>query len=120
MTTLEVANRLVEMCLEGKVLEAQKELYAENVVSIEPAGAPMQRAEGLANVIAKGEHFAAMIEERHGGSVSDPLVAGNYFSIAWSMEVTMKGMGRMTMEEICVYKVENGKITSEEFFYSQG
>ena len=117
MTTLEVANRLVEMCRIGQVLEAQQELYAENVVSIEPDGAPMQNVEGLANVLAKGKHFASMIEAHHGGSISDPLVAGNYFSIAWSMDVTMKEMGRQSLNEICVYKVADGKIVSEEFFY---
>jgi hypothetical protein len=33
------------------------------------------------------------------------------------MEVTMKGAGRVDMHEICVYKVENGKIVKEQFFY---
>ncbi|HEX3768939.1 MAG TPA: SnoaL-like domain-containing protein [Puia sp.] len=28
----------------------------------------------------------------------------------------MKGQGRMQMDEICVYQVENGKIVSEQFF----
>jgi hypothetical protein len=29
----------------------------------------------------------------------------------------MKGMERTQMEEICLYKVENGKIVSEQFIY---
>ena len=29
----------------------------------------------------------------------------------------MKGRGRMQMEEICVYKVDNGKIVLEQFFF---
>jgi hypothetical protein len=33
------------------------------------------------------------------------------------MEVTMKGVGRIKMDEICVYKVEGGKIVKEQFFY---
>ena len=33
------------------------------------------------------------------------------------MDVTMKGRGRMKMEEMCVYEVnKNGKIASEQFF----
>jgi len=117
MTTLEVATRLVDMCRQGQILEAQQELYAQNIISKEPVGAPMPTTEGLENVLAKGKHFASMIEERHGGSISDPLVAGSYFSIEWTMDVTMTGMGRSSISEICVYKVVDGKIVSEEFFY---
>ena len=29
----------------------------------------------------------------------------------------MKGMGRNVMSEIAVYKVDNGKIVSEQFIY---
>jgi hypothetical protein len=28
----------------------------------------------------------------------------------------MKGQGRMNMGELCVYRVKDGKIVSEEFF----
>jgi predicted ester cyclase len=44
-------------------------------------------------------------------------VAGDYFSIAWMMDITMKGQGRVKMEEVCVYKVKDGKIVWEQFFY---
>jgi hypothetical protein len=33
------------------------------------------------------------------------------------MDVTMKGRGRMNLEEICVYQVKDGKIVREEFFF---
>jgi len=33
------------------------------------------------------------------------------------MDVTMKGMGRVKMEEVCVYKVKDGKVVSEQFFF---
>ena len=117
MTTQEVANRLVEMCRSGQILDAQKELYAENVISLEPQTSQMPSAEGLENVIAKGKSFADMIEEHHGANISDPIVAGNHFTIGWNMDVTMKGQGRTSMDEVCVYKVEDGKITAEQFFY---
>jgi hypothetical protein len=53
----------------------------------------------------------------HGGWVSEILVAGNYLTCAMGMEVTMKGVGRINMDEVCVYKVKDGKIISEQFFY---
>jgi len=117
MTTKEVADRLVSLCRQGQIQQAGQELYGENIVSIEPQHAPIPKAEGLKAVVEKGQHFASMIEERHGGSVTDPIVEGNFFSIGWSMDVTMKGMGKTSLQEICVYKVENGKIVREEFFY---
>ena len=67
----------------------------------------------------KGEIFRSMVEEVHGGYCSEPIVAGNHFAIAMGMDVTMKGQGRSTMDEIAVYQVKNGKITKEQFFFEQ-
>jgi len=72
---------------------------------------------GKKAVAEKGKQFASMIEERHGGSCSDPVVGGRYFSIAMSIDATMKGMGRQLLDEVCVYEVKDGKIVNEQFFY---
>jgi hypothetical protein len=58
-----------------------------------------------------------MIEEVHGGHISEPVVAGNWFSISWTMDITIKGQGRQNMKEIVVYHVENGHIVSEQYFF---
>jgi len=118
MTTQDVANRLVSLCREGKVLEAGEELYADNIISLEPNSLQSPRLEGKKAVREKGNQFAAMIEATHGGHISDPIVAGDYFSIAWLMDVTMKGQGRTKMEEIATYKVKDGKIEWKQFLYS--
>ena len=117
MTTQQVANRLVELCRTGQILEAQEELYADNIVCIEPEHAFAKSAKGKKAVIEKGKAFASMIEERHGGSFSDPLVQGKHFSIAMSLDATFKGMGRNQLEEVCVYEVKDGKIVFEQFHY---
>jgi len=117
MTTQEVANRLIELCRKGQVLEAQQELFADNVTSTEPINSPNQSAQGKPNVLAKGKAFAESIEERHDGFFGDPIVCGSYFSFACMLDITMKGMGRMKLEEICVMKVEDDKIVSELFLY---
>lgn len=117
MTTKQVATRLVELCRQGKIMEAQKELYGETIVSIEPEKAPVRSAKGLRAVTEKGIQFAGLIEQHHGGQISDPIVYGNHFSIGWSMDVTMKGAGRINMEEICVYEVNDGKIVHEQFYF---
>ena len=117
MTTQKVADRLIELCRKGQIQQAQEELYGENMVSIEPTGAPVEKAEGLQAVVEKGKQFAAMIEEHHGLSITDPVVRGKFFSMGMTLDATMKGRGRTLLEEICVYKVEEGKIVSEQFFY---
>lgn len=118
MTTQEVANRLYALCNEGKYEQAQKELYAADAKSIEPANSPgLETVEGLDNIIKKGDTFQSQVEAMHGGWVSQPLVGGNHISMAMGMDVTMKGMGRMQMDEVCVYEVKDGKIVKEQFFY---
>jgi hypothetical protein len=123
MNVESIAKRLVELCREGKFEEAQTELYAADAASIEPEGLPpgaLGNAKGLAAIHEKGRQFNAAIETVHGGSVSDPVIAANWFSIALTMDVTMKGRGRVNLEEICVYGVRDGKIVHEQFFYGVG
>jgi hypothetical protein len=118
MTTQEIAARLVELCRQGQYETAQKELYAEDAVSIEPEGSPMGgKTEGVEGIIAKGHQFMAMVEEFHGGTVSDPVIAGNVFSVAAVLDATYKDGSRNLMEEICTYKVKDGKIVLEQFVY---
>ena len=117
MTTQQVANRLVELCRKGEIQKAGEELYADTIVSIEPEHAPTKTAKGKAAVVKKGQQFASMIEERHGGSFSDPIVCGRHFSVAMTLDATFKGKGRMKLEEICVYEVKDDKIVFEQFFF---
>ena len=118
MTVQQIAHRLAELCNQGDFEKAQKELFAEDAVSIEPeAGGGFEKeTKGLPAILEKGKQFGAMVEETHGCNVSDPLVAGNVIALSLNMDVTMKGEKRSTMSEICVYKVKDGKIISEQFF----
>jgi len=118
MNTKEIANRLVSLCRELKWETAQRELYASDVVSIEPSATPAFEKEtrGLDAIIEKGRKFDAMVETMHSIVVSDPLVAENSFACTMRMDVTMKGMGRTDMAELCVYSVKDGKIVSEQFY----
>lgn len=120
MTTQEVANQLVKLCSEGKFAEATDALYSPDIVSME-AGAPpgmSRETKGLAGVKAKGEWWTAN-HEVHGVKVEGPLVAGSHFAVTFKLDVTFKPEGRrFTMEEVAVYKVANGKVVYEEFFYN--
>ncbi|HET6552945.1 MAG TPA: nuclear transport factor 2 family protein [Dyella sp.] len=123
MSTETVAKRLVAMCRHGQFEEAQHELYAKDAVSTEPeaaANGPLGNVKGLDAILEKGRRFQANIVEVHGVEVSDPIVAGNWFSASMTLDVTMKEYGRITMTEICVYHVKDDKIDSEQFFYDMG
>lgn len=117
MTTDEIAKRLVSLCSKGDFEAAQKELYSADAVSIEPEASSFQKVtKGLPAIIEKGHKFAEMIEKRHSARVSHPIVAGDVFACSMTLDVTMKGKGRMEMAEICVYGTKDGKIVSEQFF----
>lgn len=118
MSTKEIANRLVELCRTGQWEAAQKELYADNCVSIEPKGSPAELVEGLDAIIKKGEQFNEMVEKFNSLEVSEPLAAENFFTITMNLDADFKGMGRVVMEEVCVYEVVNGKIVKEQFFFT--
>jgi len=118
MTTQEVANRLSELFKENKWEQAQEELFSDDCESIEPPHAQgLQTVKGKEAIKQKAVDFNNMVEEMHGGWVSDLLVGGNYITCAMGMEATFKGMGRTKMEEVCVYEVKDGKIVKEQFFY---
>jgi hypothetical protein len=118
MTTQEIATRLTQLCRKGEWETAQKELYADDAISIEPEASPFSEKEtkGLPAIIEKGHKFQAAVEETHGLTISDPLLATGTFAFTLNMDITMKGAKRQDMNELCVYKVNDGKIVSEEFF----
>ena len=118
MTTQEVADQLVNYCRQGQFQEAQENLYHAHAKSIEPEGSGWPAVEGLEAIRAKGEQWVSMVEEVHSASISDPVVAGNFFSVNMINDVTFKEGGRTTMEEIVVYEVQDGKVVKEQFFFT--
>jgi len=120
MTTQEVANQLVSLCREGKFEEVLEKLYSTDVESIEPEGSIFpNHVKGLSALLDKGKQWEEMIAQVHSSEVSDPLVAENFFSITMKTKVTLTGMSEpINMDELCIYRVENGKVLLEQFFYT--
>lgn len=119
MTTEAIASRLAELCRKGDFETAQKELFADDAISIEPYATEdfAKETKGLDKIIEKGEKFQSMVETMHGDvEISKPIFAENSFALSMTMDITMKEKGRMKMSELCVYQVKDGKIVSEEFF----
>ncbi|WP_298479884.1 nuclear transport factor 2 family protein [uncultured Maribacter sp.] len=120
MNTQEIANKWRAMCLEGKNLDCITELYAEDITSKEMPGMPGELISGKQNVWNKSKEWLESVEDFHASEISEPVVAGNFFTAKMSFDCTFKDRGRQQMEEICVYEVENGKIKSEQYLYTMG
>jgi ketosteroid isomerase-like protein len=121
MSTIKIANKLVELCRQGRNMEA-KALYAEHAVSVEafaPPGA-QKASQGLAAIRAKSEWWVAN-HEVHSADVAGPWPNEDRFIVGFQFDVTHKPSGqRMKMEEMALYTVERGQIVREEFFYNAG
>ena len=118
MTTQEVAARFNELAQQEKWFEIQDEFFSDDVKSIEPPQAKfLHNAEGKTAVRKKGEEFVARIEVFHSGQTSAPLVAGNFFAVSRKKDMTVRGIGRIQIEQIMLYEVKDGKIIREQFFY---
>ena len=113
-TINEIANRLIALCTKLEFVEAYTELYAEDAVSIDP-NYKNEPFKGLGNLIDREKQFLLRVEI-HEIKISEPIYAGSYFSVVLSMDFTVNGQDRKMLEEICVYKIEMGKIVSQQFF----
>jgi len=123
MTTAEVAATLVSLCRKGDFEGAMKQLYAQDIVSVEPFDPPtpgMSRiSKGLAAVAAKGKWWTEN-HTIHAFTCGDPFISPDKFAVEFSLEVTNKPTGkRMAMKEIAIYTVAGGKIVHEEFLIAR-
>lgn len=123
--TMTVGRKLVELCREGKNLEAVDSLYSPDIVSIEAMGDPSMpaRMEGLQAIKGKNEWWMQN-HEVHSAVAEGPWPNGDRFIVRFKYDVTpkagpMSGQ-RMTMDETALYTAKDGKITQEEFFYHMG
>lgn len=119
MTTKEVANKWAEYCRTGQWDKAQQELYDNQCTSQEMKGAQgfPEMVEGMEAIKYKGEQWGQMVEQFHGVEIEGPIVAGDHFTASMKMDITMKGMPRKIDEEVAVFRVKDGKIVHEQFFY---
>jgi hypothetical protein len=119
MTTQDVADKLVKLCKEGKSDEAVDSLYSNDIVSVESMAGPdgSREMKGLEAAKAKGKWWYEN-HQIHSAKVEGPLVAGPFFSVRFTYDITHKPSGnRMVMDELAMYHVTGGKIDREEFFY---
>jgi ketosteroid isomerase-like protein len=117
MNTQEIAHDLVALCQQGKFDEAGEKYWADDVVSVEAMGDEAE-SRGKSAARAKGEWWANN-HETHDVKVEGPYVNGDEFTVRFVMDITDKTNGqRHTMDEIALYRLKDGKIAEERFFYA--
>jgi ketosteroid isomerase-like protein len=105
-------NRLV---LDGRILDAFDEFYADDVVMQENAATPMV---GKPANRERERQFVDSIEQFHGAQVVGSATAGDTSYSEWLMDVTFKGGVRVKLEQVAVRQWRNNKVKHERFYYN--
>lgn len=117
MNTKQIAEKLVEYCNTDNEEKTYSELYSPEIISVESSDSEFPKCKGMDEIQEKGKWWKENFEV-HSLKASRPNVADDFFSVTFTMDTTHKPSGnRSTMTELAVYKVEEGKIVYEEFFY---
>src|SRR5882762_595907 len=116
MTTNEIAQKLYENTSKGDHAR-NYELFSADAISYEDGPDPSNRETiGLQAIIARCNKFGENIEKELSIVMTEPLVAGNTIVYKLIIEFEFKDTGYFKLEELCLYKVKDGKIVSEEYF----
>ena len=116
MTTLEVANRLIELVKSHKEEQAIDELYHPDITSSEPAG-ETRETKGADMCKKKAEWFNSAFEV-HGVEVLGPYPNDDKFAVHLNYDITARETGkRFNMLEVALYQEKEGKIVWEKFYY---
>lgn len=122
MGTADIAKRYVDLVKEQKHDEILTELFSKDATSVEAATPPGgdRTAKGLDAIRGKGKWWTDN-HTVHKADVFGPYPHDDRFAVRFLYDITNKPSGkRLTMDEVGVFTVENGKIVREEFFYQTG
>ena len=110
-------KELNEMILAGKALEGFEKFYADDVVMQENSEEPFR---GKDVNRKREEEFFASVEDFHGAELVGSAYAGDRGYSEWLLDVTLKGVGRIRMEQVSARHWKAGKVASERFYYNKG
>jgi len=110
----ELDKKLNDAILNGKAMEAFEELYDDNCVMQENTE---QEFRGKGVNREREIEFFKTVEAWHGGQVLAAASHGDVSFSEWQMDVSLKGIGRVTMSQVAVRRWKNGKIVHERFYH---
>ena len=114
MNTTELAQRMAELCASGQ-FEAARELWSDDVVSVESFPGPHQVCEGRDAVIAKQTAWNQRTT-MHSVRAEGPFVHGEQFALRLTLDCTGPDGRRGELSEIALFTVKDGSIVEERFF----
>ncbi len=125
MSLGEFATAYIGLLSEQKFLEAVGTYYADDCVSVEASdmGGMGRETIGREAILAKNQWWLDN-HEVHAFVIEGPFAHGDErFGAIFDLEVTPtsgpEAGRRLTLREIGIFTVRNGKIAREEFFYSR-
>ncbi|MCC1491461.1 nuclear transport factor 2 family protein [Cognatishimia sp. F0-27] len=117
---IKIGREFVEAMRDRRGIAHVDDIYAESAESVEavvPPGRDLRIAKGSGAIKAKRETWAAAHEIEALDADGPYIHPPNRFAVRFEVKVTQKATGRqMTLREIAIYSVEDGKIVREEFF----
>jgi hypothetical protein len=123
--TMKVGAELVDLCRQGRNMDAIETLYSPDIISVEAVGSSAipARVEGIDAVRGKSEWWMAN-HDVHSQTVEGPWPHGDRFIVRFKLDVTPKRGSmagqRMQVDETGLYTVQDGKVVQEEYFYDMG
>ncbi len=116
MTTEQIATRLVELVNTGQNIQAEEELYADNIHSYEQQ--PERNAIGKEAVIAKTNQSFELFIKVHEYQAKLVGLNNNSFMVEYLVDAELANGEAMKGREYAIYLVKDGQITDEYFFFT--
>lgn len=113
-TVTSISENLIELLKKQEFIKAYEELFSQEAESIDPLYSASASLKGLTGLIEREKDFL-MRAKINKVDVSEPIHYGAYFTFKLSMNFSIEGNAH-NLEELCVYKVSQGKIISQQFF----
>ncbi|HEY4057434.1 MAG TPA: SnoaL-like domain-containing protein [Kofleriaceae bacterium] len=108
-------KKLDEGIMSGKAMEVFEEFYADDIVMQENTEQPYV---GKDFNRKREIEFFSSVEAFHNGAILSSAVEGNVSFTEVEMEVTLKGVGRITMTQVARRKWNDaGKVVHERFYH---
>lgn len=108
-------NELLGYVREGRIIDAMKEFYAEDVVMEEPR---YGKTVGLAANIAREEQFVGFVKEWRGFSVSAIATSEEHAFYENTIDFVGQDDKEYHYEQVAVQTWKDGKIVHERFYYA--
>lgn len=113
----ENVDKLNNMILEGKILDAFDEFYGDDVIMED--NYQIKRS-GKSTCREYEENFVNNLTDFRGAKVKNVLVSeeAGVATVEWDFDFTHKDWGTRNYTQVAVQQWENGKIIREQFLYT--